>query len=616
MRHVSASQYLIHQYALKPSRLAISSVHRYFGTRRSGSLDSLDSLLQGCARVQQCEQVHAKFIVSGSNSSAFLASRLVSTYARFGRLSDAQMAFDSQSQLDCFSNQILWNSILRASVSGERYENALNLYARMRKFGNLGDGYTFPLVIRACRQLGGNGRKSSRLSQVVHCHAIEAGFHSHLQVSNELIAMYAKLGRMVDARKVFEGMGVRTTLSWNMMVSGYSFNCDCVAALDIFRRMESEGLEPNLVTWTSLLSSHARSGLSLETLKLFTLMRKKGIGVNAEALAVILSVCPDLGAFHTGKAIHCHVIKDGFEDYSFVKHSLISLYGKSGNVIEAQILFEKIENKNTVSWNALITSYADAGLCDEAFEVFSQEGRRVFERIEGKDMISWNSIIKGHGMHGLGVEALQMFDRMITSGHRPDGITFIAILSACSHAGLVSQGRLLFDKMVSKYRIEPRMEHYACTVDLLGRSGLLEEASEVVKNMPMEPNSCVLGALLNSCRMHKNTAFAENVASRMFGLVSESSWSYTLMSNIYAGSGKWEDSARERVSARSKGLKKAVGQSWIEVKKKVCKFVAGDCLEEKDSDEIFQVLKGLTIQMEDISDDDDIMFGKSMKLKY
>ncbi|CAI0383039.1 unnamed protein product [Linum tenue] len=160
------------------------------------------------------------------------------------------------------------------------------------------------------------------------------------------------------------------------------------------------------------------------------------------------------------------------------------------------------------------------------------------------------------------------------------------------------------------------MEHYACTVDLLGRSGLLEEASEVVKNMPMEPNSCVLGALLNSCRMHKNTAFAENVASRMFGLVSESSWSYTLMSNIYAGSGKWEDSARERVSARSKGLKKAVGQSWIEVKKKVCKFVAGDCLEEKDSDEIFQVLKGLTIQMEDISDDDDIMFGKSMKLKY
>ncbi|CAI0383033.1 unnamed protein product [Linum tenue] len=394
--------------------------------------------------------------------------------------------------------------------------------------------------------------------------------------------MYAKLGRMVDARKVFEGMGVRTTLSWNMMVSGYSFNCDCVAALDIFRRMESEGLEPNLrpdiVSWTAVISGFAANERGEDGLNLFRRMQSAAnVTANAVTICSVLSACAELSALNLGKEIHGYTTRTFLCNELLVSNSLVDMYAKCGNL---------------------------------------KEGRRVFERIEGKDMISWNSIIKGHGMHGLGVEALQMFDRMITSGHRPDGITFIAILSACSHAGLVSQGRLLFDKMVSKYRIEPRMEHYACTVDLLGRSGLLEEASEVVKNMPMEPNSCVLGALLNSCRMHKNTAFAENVASRMFGLVSESSWSYTLMSNIYAGSGKWEDSARERVSARSKGLKKAVGQSWIEVKKKVCKFVAGDCLEEKDSDEIFQVLKGLTIQMEDISDDDDIMFGKSMKLKY
>ncbi|CAI0437005.1 unnamed protein product [Linum tenue] len=288
----------------------------------------------------------------------------------------------------------------------------------------------------------------------------------------------------------------------------------------------------------------------------------------------VLSACAELSALNLGKEIHGYMIRTFLSNELLVSNSLVDMYMKCGNL---------------------------------------KEGHLVFERTEGKDVISWNSIIKGFGMHGLGIKALQMFDRMITSGHQPDGITFVAILSACSHAGLVDQGRLLFNNMVSKYGIEPGMEHYACTVDLLGRSGFLEEASEVVKKMPMEPNDCVLGALLNSCKMHTNTTFAENVVSRMSSLVSESPWSCTLMMNIYAGSGKWEDSAKERASARSKGLKKAAGQSWIEVKKKFHKFVAGDCLEEKNSGEIFRVLGGLTNQMEDISDDY-VIFLKLMML--
>ncbi|CAI0436228.1 unnamed protein product [Linum tenue] len=489
------------------------------------------------------------------------------------------MVFDSQSQSDCSSNPILWNSILRANVSGEWYENALNLYARMRKFGNLGDGFTIPLVIRACRNLGCRSSKSSRLCQIVHSHAIEAGFRTHLHVSNELIGMYAKLGRMVDARKVFERMRVRTTLSWNMMVSGYSFNCDAVAALDIFRRMETEGLEPNLrpdiVSWSAVISGFATNQREEEALNLFRRMHSAAnVTANAVMICSVLSACAELSALNLGKEIHGYMIRTFLSNELLVSNSLVDMYMKCGNL---------------------------------------KEGHLVFERTEGKDVISWNSIIKGFGMYGLGIKALQMFDRMITSGHQPDGITFVAILSACSHAGLVDQGRLLFNNMVSKYGIEPGMEHYACTVDLLGRSGFLEEASEVVKKMPMEPNDCVLGALLNSCKMHTNTTFAENVVSRMSSLVSERPWSCTLMMNIYAGSGKWEDSAKERASARSKGLKKAAGRSWIEVKKKFHKFVAGDCLEEKNSGEIFRVLGGLTNQMEDISDDY-VIFLKLMML--
>ncbi|CAN1785770.1 Putative pentatricopeptide repeat-containing protein At1g17630 [Linum perenne] len=394
-------------------------------------------------------------------------------------------------------------------------------------------------------------------------------------------------------------------------------------------------------------------------------MRKTGIGVNAEALAVILSVCSDLGAFSVGKSIHGHVVKYGFKDYLFVKHALICLYGKSGNATDAHSLFHEIENKNIVSWNALITSYTDAGLCDEALEIFLQlnqmqcanvmsnpitacsilsvcaelsalnlgkeihgytirsfmsnnipvqnglidmytkcgslrEGHLVFEKLERKDLISWNSMIKGFGMHGLALDALDTFSHMISCGHQPDGITFVAVLSACSHAGLVDEGRSLFDEMLKDYLIEPQMEHYACMVDLLGRSGLLEEASDVVKNMPMEPNAYVLGALLNSCRMHKNTVVAENTASQMLSLSSNTAWSYMLLSNVYAASGRWEDSAKTRVSARTKGLKKTPGESWIEVNKIFRKFSAGDNVKE-DSEEIYRVLEELTLQMEDIS---------------
>ncbi|CAN0929371.1 Putative pentatricopeptide repeat-containing protein At1g17630 [Linum grandiflorum] len=704
MRHASASRSLLH-HATDPTRSATSFLRRYqtqIMHIHTEFLNPLDHhLLQCCAKLHQCEQVHASIIVSGSTKSAFLGSLLVSTYARFGRLSIAQMIFDS-APLVCFSNSLFWNSILRANVTGESYANTLRLYVRMRNVGTLGDGFTFPLVIRACKYLGSrssSSRSSKLLCKAVHCHAVEAGFQNHVHVSNELIGMYAKLERMDDARKVFDRMRVRTTLSWNMMVSGFSFNCDGGGALEIFQRMESEGLQPNLVTWTSLMSSHARSGLHVETMTLFSSMRKRGIGVNAEALAVVLSVCSDLGAFVAGKSIHSHVLKDGFKDYVFVKHALICLYGKSGNATDAHSLFHEIANKNIVSWNALITSYTDAGLCDEALQILVQlersvddyranlvswtalisgfasnerweealclfrqmqcanvasnpvtacsvlsacaqlsalklgkeihgyttrrsfmrnnilvqnglidmytkcgclrEGRLVFEKLERKDLISWNSMIKGFGMHGLGLDALHTFNHMIACGQKPDGITFVAVLSACSHAGLVDEGRLLFDRMTRHYLIEPQMEHYACMVDLLGRSGLLEEASDVVKNMPMEPNAYVLGALLNSCRMHtKNTVVAENTASQMLSLTSETASSYMLLSNIYAASGRWDDSARTRVSARSKGLKKTPGESSIEVNNVFRKFSAGDYV-KGDSEDICRVLEELTLQMED-----------------
>ncbi|KAK2653373.1 hypothetical protein Ddye_013229 [Dipteronia dyeriana] len=725
MVHATASLRLISNISLlhqqlhhSPSNLIrpFSAItHIINNNDNNAFLDFFDYLLQQCNRLHHLKQLHARIIVSSSSStSAFLLARVISVYARFGRIFDAQNVFKT-APVDCLSSSLLWNSVLRAAVSTGHYQNALKLYVEMRQRGALADGFTFPLVVRACKFTGGFS-----LCKIVHNHVLQAGLQNNVHVANELIGMYARMERMDGSYKLFDKMPVRNFISWNTMVSGYALNYDCDSAIEVFRRMEFEGLEPNLVTWTSLLSSFARCGRLEETLELFGMMRTRGIGVAAEALAVVLSVCADLVSFEKGRrVIHGYVIKGGFENYLFVKNALVCVYGKRGDVKEAQYLFSEMECKSLVSWNALITSYAEAGLCDEALAIFSQlekldgdsmmerpnviswsavigafaskgrgeealylfhrmqlakvmanavtiasvlsvcaelaalnigreihghairasmknnilvengllnmymkcgcleEGRLVFEGINNKDLISWNSKITGYGMNGLGENALATFEQMIEAGFKPDWVTFVAVLSACSHAGLVDEGREVFDRMVREFRIEPRMEHYACMVDLLGRAGLLQEASSIVKNMPMEPNACVWGALLNSCRMHKNMDVAEQTASELFSLTTErerereteTTGSYMLLSNIYAASGRWEDSARVRISAKTKGLKKVAGQSWIEGKKKVHMFSSGHGL-QLDLKEVYGILEELTSQImksEDFVHENDII---------
>ncbi|XP_057978458.1 putative pentatricopeptide repeat-containing protein At1g17630 [Malania oleifera] len=661
-------------------------------TTRNEVLDFFADLLQQCATLQHSKQIHAQIILTYAHRSAFLAARLQSIYARFGFLAEARRVFET-TPFECASNLLLWNSILRANVSHGDYQECLRLYVRMRKLGLEADGFTFPLVIRACALMG-----CYNLCKIVHGHVILMGFQSHLHAVNELMGMYGKLGRMDFARQLFDKMACRSYISWNTMFSGFALNYDYDSAIKMFQRMESEGLEPNLVTWTSLLSSHARCGRQEETMELYGMMRMRGIGATAEALAVVLSVCADSDFFEKGKVIHGYVIKAGFEDYSFVKNSLVCVYGKHGHVTDAKNLFLEMETKSLVSCNALIASYAESGFCDEAFAIFSQldnwdtypkvrpnviswsaviggfaskgrgeeslqlfrkmqiakvaancvtistvlsvcaelsacnlgreihahvvralmdgnslvgnglinmytkcgsfkAGCLVFENFEDKDLISWNSMIAGYGMHGFGEKSLGTFNQMIEAGVKPDGVTFVAVLSACSHAGLVAEGRKVFNQMIRDFRIEPQLEHYACMVDLLGRAGFLQEASEMVKSMPMEPNACVWGALLNSCRMYKNTEVAERTASHIFSLNSEMTGSYMLLSNIYAACGRWEDSARVRISAKTKGLKKIPGQSWIEVKKKVYIFSSGKTM-HVDLEEVYGILEELALQME------------------
>ncbi|KAK4391215.1 putative pentatricopeptide repeat-containing protein [Sesamum angolense] len=556
--------------------------------------------------------------------------------------------------------------MLRADVSAFRYGNAVELYRQMRQLKVQPDGFGFPLIIRACAMSG-----DVRLCKIVHSHVIQMGFANNMHVSNELMGMYGETGRTEVALQVFDRMPLRSRVSWNVMVSGYAKNYDCDAAFAMLCRMENEGWEPNSVTWTSLISSFARCGFSEKTWEFFALMKDRGIAATAESIAVVISVCDEMPS--KGEIVHGHVITSGFEKYIFVRNALISMYGRNGAVEKAEYLFSGLKSQSVVSWNSLISAYAQSGLCDEAFSAFMRlesshnnltvspnvvswtavingfaaSGRHketldLFRRMQfarvpanavtvagvlsvsaelsalplGRelhahairvlmdsdmlnglsDITSWNIIITGYGIHGLGDRALKIFHQMVNAGVKPDEVTFVAVLSACSHSGLITEGHQLFHQMTQDFQIEPQVEHYACMVDLFGRAGLLQEASNVLKSMPMEPNAQVWGALLNSCKMHKNTDIAEETASQIFNLNAEATGSYMLLSNLYAASGRWDDSAKVRISAKTRGLRKIPGQSWIEVKKKFHSFSAGKAL-TSEMEELHGVLKELNLQM-------------------
>ncbi|KAL6627254.1 hypothetical protein ACP70R_030980 [Stipagrostis hirtigluma subsp. patula] len=592
------------------------------------------------------------------------------------------------------SNAVPWNRLLRAHISRSRPDLALALYRRMRALAPaLPNSYTLPLALRAT--------PSPRLASAVHAHALHLGLQAHPDVAGQILAAYARLGRADEARQVFDVLPVRrTTLSWNTLISAYSIGCDPDAERGAFACMVAAGARPDAVSWTALLSAHARCGRHPEVLELFGEMHGSGCEGNAEAIAVVLSACPYAGcsAVAKGKAVHAYgVVKGIVRGYLFVTNSLVCMYGKLGEMEEAKKVFQDAGEKNVVTWNALITSYAAAGLCDEALDVFArmeqcggmvtpnvvswsaviggfassgdmqralelflqmqlrrvlpnvvtlvtvlsacaellalrlgrevhahaikgvldrhllvQNGlinmyakcgrvaaaHKVFDQMKSRDLISWNSIIAGYGMHGLCDEALAMFAEMARAMVEPDAVTFVSVLSACSHGGRVLEGRRLFDQMVQEHKISPSMEHYTCMVDLLGRAGLLRDASELIKTMPMRPDLCVWGALLNSCRIHGNAAMAEATITKVLQAEAESTGNHMLITNLYAACGMWDDSKRVRVMTKEAGLRKNPGQSWIELGNKVFAFTAGSAA-LPEAEEIFRVLDDLYREMRD-----------------
>eukprot|EP01018_Ginkgo_biloba_P026615 Gb_19040 [translate_table: standard] len=515
--------------------------------------DTYGCLLKVCANNQALAEgkcVHAHLLTRGISENVFLGNTLVSMYAECKSIVEARLVFEKISKWNVFS----WNAIIRGYVRNEHCEEALTLYYEMRSSRMQPDKFTFPLVLKACA-----GSAGLQQGKDIHDCIIKSGLESDVFVANALVAMYAKCKTLESARQVFDKMCERDLVSWNAMIAGYAQNGIFDKALELFHQMQLTSIKPDIITWSSVIAGYAQNGHANEALQVFREMQLAGVNMDWVAIVSILPACGNLAAMQKGKEIHDNIIRNGFESYIFVGNALIDMYAKCGCVNIA---------------------------------------RQVFDKMSVRDVASWSAMIGGYGMHGHGKDALALFYQMQTAGLKPDPITFIGVLSACSHAGLVDEGRQYFDCMYQDYRITPQVEHYACMIDLLGRAGHLNEAYDLVRKMPLEPTASVWGALLGACRIHCNVELGELVSEYLLELQPDHDGNYVLLSNVYAAAGRWDGVTKVRTMMKDRGLKKRPGFSWIEVKNRVHAFLVAD-RSHPQSEKIYAMLESLAGQMKE-----------------
>lgn len=285
-----------------------------------------------------------------------------------------------------------------------------------------------------------------------------------------------------------------------------------------------------------MIAGHARKGEGEHALSMFQEMQRADFKPTHFTYSSVFSVCASTGSLEQGKWIHAHVIKSGGKLVSFVGNTLLYMYAKSGSI---------------------------------------EDAKKVFDRLVKQELVSWNSMLTGYAQHGLGKESVQWFEEMLRIGIEPNLVTFLCVLSACSHAGLLDEGLYYFELM-KKHVIEPQVSHYVTIVDLLGRAGLLDRALKFIREMPIEPTAAVWKALLGACRMHKNMELGAYAAEHVFELDPYDSGPHVLLSNIYASAGRWGDVAKVRRMMKESGVKKEPACSWVEIENAVHLFVAND----------------------------------------
>lgn len=481
--------------------------------------------LNSCSSMAELKQFQSQIIRFGLSTDNDAIGRLIKFCAvsKYGDLHYALLLFNSIPYPDAF----IYNTLIRAYLQFQSPKSSLLLYLQMLHNSVFPNKFTFPSLIRAC--CIDNAVKEGKQ---IHAHVVKFGFTTDRFSNNNLIHMYANFQSLEEARRVFDSIELPDLVAWTTLVTGYSQLGFVDEALRVFESMP----EHNSVSWNAMISCFVQNNRFHEAFGLFNRMRLEKVVLDKYVAASMLSACTGLGALEQGKWIHRYIKKNGIELDSKLATTLIDMYCK-------------------------------CGCLDCAFQVFTH--------LPEKGISSWNCMIGGMAMHGKGAAAIELFKEMETKMVKPDNITFLNVLSACAHSGLVENGQYYFCRFTQVYGIEPGTEHYGCMVDLYGRAGMLEEAMKVIDEMPMSPDVGALGAFVGACKIHGNIELGEEIGKRVIELEPTNSGRYVLLGNLYAEAGRWESVAEVRKLMNDREVKKAAGVSIIELEGVVYEFIAG-----------------------------------------
>ncbi|KAK9050930.1 hypothetical protein SSX86_027555 [Deinandra increscens subsp. villosa] len=550
------------------------------------------SMLSGLSLVAEyesdCQQLHCEIVKSGTGFVTSVVNALLSVYVKCASspfvtssllLNAARKLFDEMPVKDELSwttiitgyvrnddiygasevfdgmNQklvVAWNAMISGYMHKGLVSKALEMSRKMHMLEINFDEFTYTGILGACA--------TARLflhGKQVHAYILRTVKSPSrdflISVNNALIALYWKCGKLDDARKIFDRMPIKDRVSWNTVLSGYVDVGRIEEAISFFHQIP----EKNELTWSVMISGFAQNGFGEEGLKLFNKMRSYNCQPCDYSFAGAIISCAVLASLDHGRQLHAQLIRSGFESSLSASNSLITMYARCGVL---------------------------------------QDSQSVFFTMNSLDSVSWNSMIAALGQHGHGGQAVDLFEQMLKEDIVPDRITFLTILSSCSHAGLVDQGQRYFNSMYELYNITPGEDHYGRLIDMLCRAGKFSDATDMIQKLPFSPGIAIWEALLGGCRIHGNIELGIEAAEKLFELIPHHDGTYILLSNMFANIGKWDDVSRIRNMMRARGVKKEPACSWIEVDNMVHVFLVDDT-KHPEIQNVYKYLEELVFKM-------------------
>nr|XP_043606789.1 putative pentatricopeptide repeat-containing protein At5g52630 [Erigeron canadensis] len=566
-------------------------------------------LLQKCIEknsLQEAHTIHGHIVKSGRQDDLFVMTSLVNVYGKCGAMEDARKVFDTLSK----RNVVTWTSLMSGYVYNLQAEEGVRVFLEMLRSGSYPTNYTIGVVLNACCAL-----LDAKLGKEVHGYVVKYGLEDDTSIGNSLCNLYSKCrGNLDSAMKAFWRIEERNVISWTTVVSACGENGNAADGLGLFCAMLEEDVEPNefiltsvlslcctmqaidvglqvhslsikigyqfnlpvanstmylylkgglyseakklfyglekvsLVTWNAMIAGYAqmmdvaensvvRSQNGAEALDIFLRLQRSGLKPDLFTMSSVLTVCSNLVALEQGEQIHAQTIKTGYLADVVVGTALVNMYSKCGSIKKASKAFVEMNSRTLISWTSMITAFAQ---------------------------------------HGLARQALDLFNDMRLAGDRPNKVTFVGVLAACSHAGMVDEGLRYFEMMKSEYKITPIMDHYGCIIDMFVRLGRLEDAFDFVKKMEFEPNEFIWSLLVAGCRSHGNLELGFYAAEQLLSLNPKDPELYIMLLNMYVSAGKWKDVSRLRKIMKDEKITKPRDWSWISIKDKVYSFKQDD----------------------------------------